>query len=165
MPLAAPSAPVPPRRVGMFYDALTQRRPDISPPTRQAGFAEYLNVLGGFDQIVTISQESAADLKACWRERGRMDADMPPVSVFEWPVDHDGAPRRLVPPPVTSRPSVLCVGTFEPRKNHLFLLEAAERVWQAGREFELVLVGRTTAHWGARVETELERLSRAGRPV
>ncbi len=167
MPATAPSAPVAPRRVGMFYDALTQRRPEITPPKRQAGFAEYLNVLGGFDHIVTISRESADDLRACWRERGRVDEAMPPVTVFEWPVNHDGAARRNVPPPAwgTGRPAVLCVGTFEPRKNHLLLLEAAERLWQTGVEFELVLVGRTTAHWGKQVEETVERLRAAGRPV
>lgn len=157
-----------PRRVGMFYDALTQRRPDLTPPTRQAGFAEYLDVLGGFDHVVTISQESAADLRACWRERGRPDERMPPVSIFSWPVDHGGAPRKIVPSETAGgagRRSVLCVGTFEPRKNHLLLLEAAERVWRAGTDFELVLVGRTTAHWGARVETALGRLQAADRPV
>ena len=164
---AAQARPTP-RRVGLFYDALTLRRPDIMPTRRQAGFAEYLRALGSFDHVVTISQESAADLRACWREGGRADGQQPPVSVFHWPVNHDGTPRRVVPPPAPSsggRPTVLCVGTFEPRKNHLLLLDAAERTWRDGADWELVLVGRTAAGWGERVVARLEELQRSGRPV
>ncbi len=161
---AAQAKPTP-RRVGLFYDGLTLRRPDIMPPGRQVGFAEYLRALGGFDGIVTISQESAADLRAWWREGGRSDDAMPPVSVFTWPVDHDGAARRIVPPPSGGRRTVLCVATFEPRKNHLGLLEAAERTWTRGADWELVLVGRTTAQWGARVVEKIDVLQAAGRPV
>lgn len=155
------------RRVGVCHDALAWRHPDVIPPARQAGFAEYLNVLGGFDRVVTISQESAADLRACWREGGRADDQMPPVEIFEWPVNHAGTPRPALPPafPSAGQPSVLCVGTFEPRKNHLLLLAAAERAWAGGGRFELVLIGRTTAHWGARVSAEVQRLHAAGRPV
>ena len=155
------------RRVGVCHDALASRRPDVIPPARRAGFADYLNVLGGFDRVLTISQESAADLRACWRERGLADDRMPPVDIFEWPVNHANAPRPLAPPdvPEAGERSVLCVGTFEPRKNHLVLLEAAEQVWADEQRFELVLIGRTTAHWGARVSTRVEKLRAAGRPV
>ncbi len=159
------AADTPARLVGMYYDALTLRRPDIMPSARRAGFAEYLRALGGFHRLVTISQESADDLRACWREGGRPDGRQPPVSVFHLPVNHDGTPRPSVPPPAGGRRSVLCVGTFEPRKNHLGLLDAAERTWRAGADWELVLVGRTTAGWGERVVARLEELQRAGRPV
>ena len=155
------------RRVGVYYDALIRTRPDIMPPGRQAGFEEYLNALGGFDGIVTISRESADDLRACWREHGRPEDQMPPVSIFMWPVNHDGVARTVVPPPATGagRRSVLCVATFEPRKNHLVLLEAAERAWARGANFELTLIGRTTAQWGQKVVAALEALQAASRPV
>ncbi len=155
------------RRVGIYYDALIWRRPDIMPGNRQAGFVEYLNALGGFDRIVTISEESAADLRACWREHGRPDERMPPVSVVTLPVDGAGSGGRVVSPPSVSagRRSVLCVATFEPRKNHLGLLDAAEMAWTRGADFELTLIGRTTAQWGQRVVAALETLQAAGRPV
>ena len=153
------------RVVGMYYDALTLRRPDIMPSARRAGFAEYLRALGSFHGLATISQESAADVRAIWREEGRTEERQPPVSVFHLPVNHDGTPRPSVPPPAGGRRSVLCVGTFEPRKNHLGLLDAAERTWRDGADWELVLVGRTTAGWGERVVARVEELRRAGRPV
>ncbi len=166
-PEMMPAAQAMPRRVGVCYDALNRRRPDIMPPGRQAGFDEYLNTLGDFDHIVTISQESAADLRTCWREHGRSEEAMPPVSIFLWPVNHDGATRPLLPPPaVDAGPrSLLYVATFEPRKNHLALLEAAEMAWARGADFELTLIGRTTAQWGQRVEAALETLRAGGRAV
>ena len=92
---------------------------------------------------------------------------MPPVSIFLWPVNHDGVARALVPPPAVGagRRSVLCVATFEPRKNHLGLLAAAEMAWARGADFELTLIGRTTAQWGQKVVAALEALQAAGRPV
>lgn len=155
----------PARLAGLYYDALTVRRPDIMPSARRAGFAEYLRALGSFHHLTTISQESAADLRALWREGGRPDDSQPPISVFHLPVNHDGTPRPLVPPPTAGRRKVLCVGTFEPRKNHLGLLDAAERTWRAGADWELILVGRTTAGWGERVVAHVKELQRVCHPI
>ena len=160
------AAQTPARLAAVCHDALAWSRPEVIPPARQAGFAAYLERLGGFHQVIACSEETAADLRAFWRARGLAGGRMPSVAVHPWPVDHDGTPRRVIPPPAAgARPGVLCVGTFEPRKNHLLLLDAAERVWQGGGAFDLVLVGRTTAHHGARVLTRIESLQRAGRPV
>jgi glycosyltransferase involved in cell wall biosynthesis len=38
-------------------------------------------------------------------------------------------------------PNILCVSTFEPRKNHLLLLEASSILWKRGIKFTLTLAG------------------------
>jgi glycosyltransferase involved in cell wall biosynthesis len=59
---------------------------------------------------------------------------------------------------------LLCVGSHEPRKNHLAVVAAADRLWQAGREFNLVFIGGNA--WASRdFEHEVERLRSDGRPV
>ena len=152
------------RRVGVCHDVIAWRRADITPPARQGRFVEYLDTLSTFDHVIAVSRETADDLELFWRERGRIT--MPPLSVFPWPANHAGSERPPRPPMAsTGRRSILCVGTFEPRKNHLALLDAAERLWARGGDFELLLVGRTLAHWGGRVLEAVERLQAAGRAV
>jgi glycosyltransferase involved in cell wall biosynthesis len=60
---------------------------------------------------------------------------------------------------------VLCVSSFTPRKNHLRLLEAAQRLWDSGCEFELHLVGSSSGNWGIKVAFEVRRLQFLGRPL
>jgi glycosyltransferase involved in cell wall biosynthesis len=72
-----------------------------------------------------------------------------------------------VPPgdggPPTTRPLVVCIGSFEPRKNQLAVLHAAEQLWREGLDFELQFIG------GGGYTTEFDplmvRLKAAGRPV
>ena len=160
------AARTPARLATVCHDALAWSRPEVIPSTRQAGFVDYIDALGYFHHVVACSDETAVDLRACWRAHGLADARMPPIAVHPWPVDHDGAPRRVLPPPKPgARPSVLYVGTFEPRKNHLMLLTAAEQAWRDGHGFDLVFIGRTAMPFGAQVMARIESLQRAGRPV
>lgn len=61
-----------------------------------------------------------------------------------------------------SAPLVLCVGTHEPRKNHLAVLQAAELLWQDGVALSLLFLGNSG--WGSSAfldkTTELQRAGR-----
>lgn len=72
----------------------------------------------------------------------------------------EAAARYCVP----TLPMVLCVGSHEPRKNHLAVLQAAERLWRDGVEFSLVFVGGNA--WKSEgFSRRLAELAGAGRPV
>ncbi len=159
----AGSAARPPglRRTALFHDAIVWRHPELTPPTRHARWDKYMAALAGFDLIITISEQSAADLREFWQSI-QIDSP-PPVTVHALATDAAGGPRPVPGPPAS--PRVVCVSTLERRKNHLTLLAAAERLWSAGLEFELELIGRTTRHWGGEVIAEVERLAAAGRRV
>ncbi|MBG6106755.1 glycosyltransferase [Frigoribacterium sp. CG_9.8] len=61
-------------------------------------------------------------------------------------------------------PLVLVVGSHEPRKNHLAVLQAAERAWREGLEFRLIFVGGNA--WNSLDFTDtLESLKRNSRSV
>lgn len=65
---------------------------------------------------------------------------------------------------VGALPVVLVVGSHEPRKNHLLVLEAAERLWARGEWFDLVFIGGSG--WRSELfDAEVERLAAAGRPI
>jgi alpha-1,2-rhamnosyltransferase len=49
----------------------------------------------------------------------------------------------------------LCVGTFEPRKNHGFLIDAMELLWEQGANVRLCLIGRV----GWKCEQLIQRLN------
>lgn len=145
----------------IFHDAITLRRPDLSPPRRESGFAPYIDALAELHEVTAVSEFSRADLAALWQERGR--AFRGRLQAHPLAIDQE-RPRPVSGSGAGSR-TILCVSTLEPRKNHLGLLAAAERLWAGGRAFELELIGRSTHFWGPRVLAELERLQAAGRPV
>jgi glycosyltransferase involved in cell wall biosynthesis len=109
-------------------------------------FALNLAAVRYTDRVSAISGAAATEYRG-WRtmlqSRGvagpeitadLLPAEVPPSS----PEALEEARARLTIPDV---PMVLCVGTHEPRKNHVALLHAAELVWREGIEFSLVLIG------------------------
>jgi glycosyltransferase involved in cell wall biosynthesis len=91
-----------------------------------------------------------------------ISVDLLPSEVPESsPGDLDAARAELLIPGL---PMVLCVGTREPRKNHVALLHAAELLWREGVRFNLVLVGGRS--WNEeRFADELARARARNRPV
>lgn len=61
-------------------------------------------------------------------------------------------------------PLVVCVGSHEPRKNHLAVLHAAETLWREGHAFSLVFIGGNA--WSSEeFQFRQEQLQDLGRPV
>lgn len=133
------------------------------------GFATFLAAVAGGTRVAAISQASAGEFTA-WRHMlcgtGRAGPEIAPVGLAfsaATPSDADLAEARELLG-VGSSPLVLSVGSHEPRKNHLALVEAAEVLWQEGRAFDLTLVGGNA--WNSRpFEEEVKRLAEAGRPI
>ncbi len=61
-------------------------------------------------------------------------------------------------------PLVICVGSHEPRKNHLAVIHAAELLWREGVDFSLLFIGGNAWHDDRFLE-HVEQLQSAGRPV
>ena len=158
----------PARRVAVCHDAIGWRRPDLTLAVRRDNFAAYLDSLRAFDGVLAVSREAAADLAALWWSHAPAGPP-PPVPGAGWPAGeyflNPAEDEDLPPAPASVLPQVLCVGTFEPRKNHLTLLAAAAILWAEGARFELVLAGRTTAEWGGAVEGQIAALRAARHPV
>jgi glycosyltransferase involved in cell wall biosynthesis len=132
-------------------------------------FAGNLAAVRHMDRVSTISRAAAVEYGG-WRTMlGSVGADGPAITADLLPADVppatpealDEARERLTVPGL---PMVLCVGTHEPRKNHLALLHAAELLWREGVPFSLVLVGgRSWNDW--RFRETLASAQAAGRPV
>jgi len=148
------------RRVAVFHDSVPLRLPEVTKTAEQRTFPRYVRALASFDKVICPSRETENDLRFYWKEFGVHGGQ---TSVQIWPIDF-GEKRQAAPPKGEAR-RILCVASFHHRKGHLPLLQAAERLWSDGSQFELVLIGRTTAHWGSVVTAEIDRLARQGRPV
>lgn len=147
------------RAVAIFSDAAALRLSLLNPGAR-AKFESYITCLAKFDLVICVSEASCADLLQFWFELGVAPTE---TVVETWPTE-PAIPRQSLTSNAAC-PLALCVGSFEARKNHLTLLRAANHLWNAGFEFDLELIGRSTGAFGGKVEAELDKLRRSARPI
>ena len=147
------------RVVAVGYDCIPVVSADMVPVGGAHRFAHYLSVLKHMDRVATVSASAAVEFQ------GFVDTlpaqGLPGPVVTECPLPSEPVTRRPTRRP--GRPLVLAVGSFEPRKNHLGMLYAAETLWREGLSFELIFIGGMG--WGTEVPALVDKLRTAGRPV
>jgi FkbM family methyltransferase len=134
-------------------------------------FVGYLSVLKRADRVSSISRASKDSFEAFGTMAAaeglrppRVEAHELPAEALELDSDRLEAARSRLG--IGAGPVVLVVGSHEPRKNHLAVLEAAERLWAArdAAAFELLFLG-----WSGWLSGEFDelvgRLVTAGRPI
>lgn len=148
----------------VVYDILPLLLPNAFPYGTEANFREYIETITRIsDGLVCISQ-AVADELAEWI--GAHAA--PRRSPLELGYFHLGAdisasvPSKGLPPnadqvfaAIAQRPTILMVGTVEPRKGHEQALAAFELLWSRNVEVNLVIVGKP----GWLVEPLIKRLN------
>lgn len=149
-------------RVALFHDAIALRLPELAPPKTVGRFPAYMHELLAFDGIAAVSEDSRRSLLDYWKWLGVTKTPFVrtlPLGIGIPPLSDRPMPTSPV------RPVVLSIGSIEGRKNHEALLEAADRLWTRGLDFELHLIGLAHPETG-RVATErLRALQAAGRPL
>lgn len=145
------------RCAAVFHDAIPLKHPAITWPQSVARHPSYLKMLSRFDRVWAVSEASRRELAGFWQWQGIERP--PPVEVLALGADFNGAPRAAQPA-ASARPSLLCVGIVEPRKNQAFLLDVAEDLWRTGLEFELHIVGRVNPHFGRPIVARIKSLRR-----
>jgi len=148
--------------VPVVYDLIPMQHPEIYGADGAAMFRRYLAaVVAHADLIVTISETVARDLAAAlpsfrFPRRGpeivpwRLGCDLPATSGDVRPGVKALFENRLPTSPY------LTVGAIEPRKNHSFVLDAFEQLWEdpATAHVRLVIAGRP----GFKSEAALRRI-------
>jgi glycosyltransferase involved in cell wall biosynthesis len=150
------------RWVAFLHDLIPLHGPSMQKPdARQLLFLQFLQRLRKAYAVVcpsnAVREEYCAWCRACGLEEPSR------LLVFPWPPSFP-IPRPQLTPNFGSR-RVLCVSSFNRRKNHPALLQACERLWNKGLSFQLVLVGRIGKGFQAAVEELRERCRREGWPV
>jgi len=145
------------RRAAVYHDAIPLKLPHITWPHSVARHALYMKELALFDHVFAVSEASRRELLEFWRWQGVNPAGE--VSVLALGADGLRQARpsaRIDPPP----PSLLVVGILEPRKNQVFALQVAERLWNDGLPVAVHVVGRVNPHFGAPIRARIRTLAK-----
>lgn len=136
----------------VVYDLLPLQMPQVFPPGANEGHETWLRTITTFDGAICISK-AVADELARWREAaGITDTGRRPFQLRWWHLGADmanSAPTSGLPANaqdihahMAARPSLLMVGTIEPRKAYLQALAAIDILWRQGIDLNLIIVGR-----------------------
>ena len=160
------------RRLGaqvhfVVYDLLPVLMPENFRDISDSLHSRWLHDIAHGDGLLCISR-SVADEALAWLDEHGPERQRPlSIGWFHLGADlHASRPSTGLPPDsqstlekISEEPAFLMVGTMEPRKGHRQVLEAFERLWSAGVQANLVIVGRMG--WGteelcARLKTHPE---------
>lgn len=139
------------RVIFTIYDIIALNNPDLFPKAYKLGFFDWFRcVMMMTDAIVCDSRAVANEVKA-WLEDHPGQRNRPlPIGYFHLGADIESsrptqgqeAEGAEVLAACQSRPTLLMVGTLEPRKGHAQALAAMESLWEAGVDLNLVIVGK-----------------------
>ncbi len=134
----------------VVYDLLPVLMPEYFPPGTAERHRSWLETICAFDGVICISRAVAQDL-ASW-QHAHAAPRLRPLDIGWFHLGADvgrSAPSRGMPDnaaEVLARlgrcPTLLAVGTIEPRKQYGQLLAAAELLWARGTEINVVMVGK-----------------------
>ncbi|WP_052191127.1 glycosyltransferase family 1 protein [Luteibacter sp. 9133] len=139
------------RRAGVkmhfiVHDLLPLILPDTFHSQTQQSFSNWIRTITGLaDSLHCVSRSTATDLQAWLEDHGPL---LPPkVTAFGLGADVGptlvgGSLSPGLEKALASRPSLLMVGTLEPRKGHAQALDALELLWESGLDVTLIIIGQ-----------------------
>jgi glycosyltransferase involved in cell wall biosynthesis len=143
------------------YDCIPVVSADMVPELDSTKFVRYLEVVKHADRVAAISASAAVEFAGFVKALPAQGLRGPQVVECRLASEREPIVRHRESS--QARPLVLMVGSFEPRKNHLAVLQAAETLWREGLDFTLGLIGGSG--WGHEIPERIESLQAAGRPV
>jgi glycosyltransferase involved in cell wall biosynthesis len=155
--------------VAIGYDCIPMVSADLVPPVDSGRFVHYLTIIKYAHRVAGISASARAEFEGFSAALPAQGVQGPTVVECALPAESvvlaDEAPKAGSEPRDSTDgvPLVLSVGSFEPRKNHLALLYAAEVLWREGHTFDLLFIGGSG--WGDEVPGRVAELQEAGRPI
>ncbi|MFO0922750.1 MAG: glycosyltransferase family 1 protein [Pirellulales bacterium] len=137
----------------LIYDLIPLTHPEFVGAKRCAGFREYLHHAIENSDILTSISATVSDELERYIDANRATLKRIPTHLNHFTLGAEfhrakGEVRtglkELFPnePAKQQKPPYLMVATFDPRKNHRYLLDAFDRLWNDGSDAKLVLIGR-----------------------
>jgi glycosyltransferase involved in cell wall biosynthesis/ADP-heptose:LPS heptosyltransferase len=134
----------------MVYDILPLLRPKDFPPGTEMGFKEWANTVALSDGVICISNATSTDFSRYINENikigHKFDIDFVRLGsdlMRTKPSHHNiSSEFQGLLAEIQLQPSFLVVGTLEPRKGHIELLDAFDKLWALGFDINLIIVGK-----------------------
>jgi len=155
------------RRAGVsmhfiVHDVLPVTMPDAFHPQSRERFTGWMNTIASLGDVLHCVSQTTATEVTTWLSEHKAGRT-PAVSRFELGAEtgaeqQPGELDEILGMAMSARPSLLMVGTVEPRKGHEQVLDAVELLWESGADLNLVIVG----HRGWLVNDLVERLQQHG---
>lgn len=132
------------------FDLLPLLVPQYFPPFAELPFHRWLQATSKLNGVICISQSVAEEYKA-WTATQEIKQKNFTIDWFHLGADLASAHlQTLAKKPVgdelidrlSQKPTFLMVGTIEPRKGHVDVLNAFSNLWASGLDVNLVIVGR-----------------------
>lgn len=133
------------------FDLLPVQMPEVFPPGADQSHYRWLKAISNFEGAVCISRSVANTLFQWQDSEGVVSKTRRPFSISWFHLGADvenSAPTRGLPSDaqetldqLNARPSFLMVGTIEPRKGYLQVIEALTQLWEEGVDVNLAIVG------------------------
>jgi len=147
--------------VGMVgYDCIPLVSPELVHPGLPDRFMQYLGVVKHAHRVAGISAAATTEFAGFADMLGAQGLEGPQVSSVPLPAEAAPPDRDT---PSEDDPLVLSIGSFEPRKNQLTVLVAAEELWRSGLRFRLRFIGG--GGYPTEFDAVLAKVRHAGRPV
>jgi glycosyltransferase involved in cell wall biosynthesis len=134
----------------VVYDLLPVTLPQYFPTGTSDQFSDWLKMVAKFDGAACISQATSNDLKEWLQITGHKTHPNLQITWFHLGADlNESVPTYGLPEDaesvlsqLKSKPTFLMVGTVEPRKGHVQVLNGFEKLWCKGVDVNLVIVGK-----------------------
>ncbi|WP_353648248.1 glycosyltransferase [Nakamurella sp. A5-74] len=152
------------RLVAIGYDAIPVVSADTVPPADSVKFVNYLSALKYGHAVAAISHAAAAEFSGFVSMLPTQGLTGP--TVLPLPLPDLAEPAGAIEQTALAddrAPLVVMIGSFEPRKNHVAVLNAAEQLWREGIDFRIRFIGGSG--WGHEFPDAAAELIAAGRPL
>lgn len=135
----------------VVYDLLPVLLPQYFVAGAAEGHRRWLETVSELDGIVAISKAVADEFIQWLEAMGPRKRELPiSVDYFHHgadleaslPTSDESSEGEALLASMAQQPSLLMVGTLEPRKGHAAVLDAMERLWEEERSVQLVIVGK-----------------------